>query len=841
MKRLLFLLVLALLPVTALAVQISVPSAPGYGYVLIGKTNGNYTPVATSSLGLPSFAYPFPSNATSTNIAFNNGLTASALSIGSLSGAFAGNAGTVYATATGTVSGASVISATAGQSVFGSGLTITTAPGTFGGSGTYVFPAGITLNNNVTAVSSISQDVGDGRGIQPILIATGTSLYIGGNTQPNAGNPGTNNVYLGYKVSTAAVTKDRNTFVGSQTNTSAATTGAFDQTALGFNALARSRGNGNIGIGSVAAANVSNGTFNIGIGAGVDFPSNSGSSQLNIGNVLYGTGLYAATTSSSAPTVGATFGISSSSPFAQLAVHARDGATTQTLFAIGSSTASATTTLFSISNTGSIKTALNCSSNTNGGALTADASGLLSCSDDEGPTFAYPFPSNATSTSIAFNGGLTGVLTGSLVGNANTATALAANGINCTNQAATGVDASGNAEGCFTAATFAYPFPTNATTTVLALSNGASIPKLTNLTSNGFVKTSGADGTLSIDSATYLTGNQTVTLSGVVTGSGATAITTSFGSQSAGVLGNPATGNTAVQATSTLYGAVQNGKVLAGSGGLLAYAATTTNSCSSGITCAYSAGNNAFSIASNALTLGMFPQVSANRLIGNASGATANAAEVATSSLFAGTTGQAAYFSGTGALVGTSSLFISTAGNVGIGTTIPSSFVEVKGNTTSNLVARITNTNSGGLSGLALNSDTITTEQTGFFLKGSTATPYQNLIPNAFVLYTANTAGIGFNVDANGPITFWNNGQETMRISSGPRVGIGTSTPVANLQATTLTANATTTIELGKADQNKGSCMKLYRTDGSAIYAYVAAGATAFTLSTTACATVTGF
>lgn len=53
----------------------------------------------------------------------------------------------------------------------------------------------------------------------------------------------------------------------------------------------------------------------------------------------------------------------------------------------------------------------------------------------------------------------------------------------------------------------------------------AAIP---NLTSNGFVKTSGGVGTLSIDTNTYLTGNQTITLSGDVTGSGATAIATTI-------------------------------------------------------------------------------------------------------------------------------------------------------------------------------------------------------------------------------------------------------------------------------------------------------------------------
>jgi hypothetical protein len=70
--------------------------------------------------------------------------------------------------------------------------------------------------------------------------------------------------------------------------------------------------------------------------------------------------------------------------------------------------------------------------------------------------------------------------------------------------------------------------------------------------------------------------------------------------------------------------------------------------------------------------------------------------------------------------------------------------------------------------------------------------------------------------------------------------GIGTSTPIANFQVAN-GSNATTTMELGSTGQNKGSCLKMYRTDGSAIYAYVAAGATTFTLSTTACATVSNF
>ena len=73
-------------------------------------------------------------------------------------------------------------------------------------------------------------------------------------------------------------------------------------------------------------------------------------------------------------------------------------------------------------------------------------------------------------------------------------------------------------------------FSTGLTRTVntVTVNTTQNIAKLSNLTSNGFVKTSGGDGTLSVDTNTYLTGNQTITLSGDVTGSGATAITTTI-------------------------------------------------------------------------------------------------------------------------------------------------------------------------------------------------------------------------------------------------------------------------------------------------------------------------
>jgi len=82
----------------------------------------------------------------------------------------------------------------------------------------------------------------------------------------------------------------------------------------------------------------------------------------------------------------------------------------------------------------------------------------------------------------------------------------------------------------------------NRSTDTISVNAVQNITKLSNLTSNGFVKTSGSDGTLNIDAASYLTANQSITLSGDVSGSGSTAITVNVAKINGTSLASLATG-----------------------------------------------------------------------------------------------------------------------------------------------------------------------------------------------------------------------------------------------------------------------------------------------------------
>lgn len=105
------------------------------------------------------------------------------------------------------------------------------------------------------------------------------------------------------------------------------------------------------------------------------------------------------------------FSIGSSSPFARLAVHANNGDTATTLFAIGSSTASATTTFLTVSNTGLFRL-----------PLLGTAAGTLLAADPLGNVIATSTPNGNTSYGIETpSGTINGSNTAFTVGNTPTA------------------------------------------------------------------------------------------------------------------------------------------------------------------------------------------------------------------------------------------------------------------------------------------------------------------------------------------------------------------------------------------------------------------------------------
>ncbi|OYV83483.1 MAG: hypothetical protein B7X04_04115 [Parcubacteria group bacterium 21-54-25] len=77
--------------------------------------------------------------------------------------------------------------------------------------------------------------------------------------------------------------------------------------------------NNNTFIGYQSGKDLTTGSYNILLGSNIDAPSNTASQQLNLGNLLYGTGVYGGSTPSSAPT-GGNVGIGTTTPWRTLSV-----------------------------------------------------------------------------------------------------------------------------------------------------------------------------------------------------------------------------------------------------------------------------------------------------------------------------------------------------------------------------------------------------------------------------------------------------------------------------------------------------------------------------------------
>lgn len=112
---------------------------------------------------------------------------------------------------------------------------------------------------------------------------------------------GDNNTALGY-AALATTTGSNNTAVGAQ---ALYTNGAGSNgTAAGYKALYLATGSNNIALGYQAGDNISSGANNIIIGYDVDAPSATASNQLNIGNIIFASGIDGTGTTISSGNVG---------------------------------------------------------------------------------------------------------------------------------------------------------------------------------------------------------------------------------------------------------------------------------------------------------------------------------------------------------------------------------------------------------------------------------------------------------------------------------------------------------------------------------------------------------
>src|SRR3989338_7788847 len=117
--------------------------------------------------------------------------------------------------------------------------------------------------------------------------------------------------------------------------------------------LAQTGSNYNTFLGYQAGYSNTTGAYNIALGQNVDAPSVTDSQQLNIGNLLYGTGIYNGSVVSGNAFAGGKLGVGTTTPFAKLSIGG-DSNGTYPLFAVSTSTLPATSTAFVIDSQGRV-------------------------------------------------------------------------------------------------------------------------------------------------------------------------------------------------------------------------------------------------------------------------------------------------------------------------------------------------------------------------------------------------------------------------------------------------------------------------------------------------------
>lgn len=361
----------------------------------------------------------------------------------------------------------------------------------------------------------------------------------------------------------------------------------------------------------------------------------------------------------------------------------------------------------------------------------------------------------------------------------------------------------------------ALTFSTGLTNTAgtITVNPSQNITTLSNLTGNGFVKTSGGTGALSIDTNTYLTsavqslvlpqgsftGNLTIATSTNTT-NGITSSIRAVGSGSTITLSSDQSGTLTVAGGGTGAATFTAGNLLYGAGtGALQSVATSTRTYSAEFSNTGTLGtqvggtNSVVSLATNGIALSKLAQVGANIILGNNTGATGNVVAFATSTLgiaLSDTTGTLAVNrGGSGAATLTGLL-------VGNGT---SAFTGIAGNTCTNQFLRGF-TSSGGTCATVANADLANSTISGVALGGSlgalTATNGSLTFSGSYDGSTARTVGLNLaNPNIFTALQQFNGNASTTMLSAGSAYfGTTATTTISSIGSITMPASSILTL-----------------------------------------------
>lgn len=178
---------------------------------------------------------------------------------------------------------------------------------------------------------------------------------------------------------------------------------------------------------------------------------------------------------------------------------------------------------------------------------------------------------------------------------------------------------------------------------------------------------------------------------------------------------------------------------------------------------------------------------------------------------------------GNGQATGTDIMSLRSDGRVGIGETAPGSFLSVSGSGSFGASYDTTAAPTNGLivEGKVAFGTSTATYPLNIQYSDSGANPHAFRFNNTasgggsgYMGYTATGATIGAN-----KFYFSDNSLYRFVIDGATgNIGFGTTTPTTNLHVTSASANATTTLTVGKAGQTKGTCMEVYTPSGTTVY-----------------------